>query len=478
MAFDASPSWSGFNYQGKVAIYCALQKINQAPSGTDLSKYSLMLENVEDFEILLDGKSISLHQVKAYNSSTYSDYSNALLSLTLELYKQPDITGRIHTWKLINPKPGCLSLIESIKNDLEYILNQYKIKNPKDGSTILEKAASSDKNIEKTAAILRAAFPNKTSNELYTLLDSIYRDQNFDLARLDSYKYDDGNSFCDINEVNNKIKCEIEKAMKARSVPITTDQLDKTFHYFLGMMDRYIIQRHKTKQSEIKIPIKFNEITYALENDHADISQEYLALKFKERFLHLIDEYIGDDEDYQTPESDEICNLKEIRKFLFGLAPLELWVHYRNFSPQIDLQHSNHTENAFSINDDGIRYNLIKIFHSMDVGRVSHNSSKHMFTYCTRVTPHQHYLPTTITNSGSLAQIEKKIVSNINLTEILYEVGNLVYNQSDQHTFALNSVVHTEAPSTEDEDPRTKRHEVLKQITLVPILTAKDALNK
>ncbi|WFN57301.1 hypothetical protein [Dickeya lacustris] len=44
MAFDASPSWSGFNYQGKVAIYHTLTLINQQPVDTDFSNWSLMLE--------------------------------------------------------------------------------------------------------------------------------------------------------------------------------------------------------------------------------------------------------------------------------------------------------------------------------------------------------------------------------------------------------------------------------------------------
>lgn len=97
MAFDASPSWSGFNYQGKVALYYALRLINAEPVDADLSVYSLMLESTEDFEIRCNGDPISFHQVKAYNSSTYSNYSDALLGITLELYKQPGVAGRIHT---------------------------------------------------------------------------------------------------------------------------------------------------------------------------------------------------------------------------------------------------------------------------------------------------------------------------------------------------------------------------------------------
>lgn len=43
MAFDASPSWSGFNYHGKVALHYALTLINAKPVGHDFSTTDLMI---------------------------------------------------------------------------------------------------------------------------------------------------------------------------------------------------------------------------------------------------------------------------------------------------------------------------------------------------------------------------------------------------------------------------------------------------
>lgn len=99
MAFDASPSWSGFNYQGKVALYHSLKIINSHLYDEERYDFELMLENTEDFEIVKAGESISLHQVKAYNNSNYSNYANALLEITLELYKNQTSKGYMHTWK-------------------------------------------------------------------------------------------------------------------------------------------------------------------------------------------------------------------------------------------------------------------------------------------------------------------------------------------------------------------------------------------
>lgn len=194
MAFDASPSWSGFNYQGKVSLYHALKIINMKPAGDDLSNLSLMLENTEDFEIIEDSNAKTFHQVKAYNSSSYSKYEDALLELTLELYKNKDVEGFIHTWKKIKFREGFEDLKSSIKNDINTLLEEYNAL-PKTGDSIIEKAASEKDKLPKKAKILRLALPGKKPDEIRDILYSIYNETNNALARLKTYTYDDGNSF-------------------------------------------------------------------------------------------------------------------------------------------------------------------------------------------------------------------------------------------------------------------------------------------
>lgn len=476
MAFDASPSWSGFNYQGKVALYYALKQINMKPVGVDFSNYSLMLERNEDFEILRDDNPVSFHQVKAYSSGSYSKYSNALLEITLELYKQPGVTGKLHVWKPISFKTGTRNLIESIRDDLRIIVDEYEVQNPKNGSTVIEKSASTEAGISKQSSVLRAAFKDCAADELCMILKSILDGRSDALSRLDSYQYDDGNKFCDLNEINNKICSEIEKYLSARDEISTAEKIGKTFNCFLGMMDLYIIQRHKTKQDEEKIQIKFNEIIQSLEIDHEDVGKEYLAYKFKESFARLIDEYIGDPEDYEEPEDDQKCNLKEARKILLNLSPQQLWEHYRSFCPHVYLEHDNNTDNALYTDPDGIRYVLIKILHEINFERASHNFSSNKFLYRTTSLPCQIYLPTTITNTARVTQIERRITLNPSMSEILYEVENIIYSGLELYTFSPTSMTHTEAPRSEDEDPRSKRDEILKKITLVPISVAKNEL--
>ncbi|WP_341802534.1 ABC-three component system protein [Pseudomonas fulva] len=59
--------------------------------------------------------------------------------------------------------------------------------------------------------------------------------------------YEDGKAFCDLSDINNKIKDQPSIALAKRIITITNDQPENAFDYFLGVIDTYIIERHKTK---------------------------------------------------------------------------------------------------------------------------------------------------------------------------------------------------------------------------------------
>lgn len=71
----AISSWSGFVYQGKVAIYHVLKEL-------DNNGYTLQLDSLDDFAIINDQERIiSLHQVKAKKSVNFSSYKEAFEQL-------------------------------------------------------------------------------------------------------------------------------------------------------------------------------------------------------------------------------------------------------------------------------------------------------------------------------------------------------------------------------------------------------------
>lgn len=478
MAFDASPSWSGFNYQGKVALYHTLTLINAKSIDHDFSTTHLMLEANEDFEIIIAGSPISFHQVKAYNSSTFGEYSDALFGLTIELYKRKGVAGYIHSWLTINDRPNCKGLLESVKNDFDTVLKEYRDAEPKIGATIIEKAASGRRKLEKKSSILRAALPDYDAEEIAAVIKAISLQESDALARLECYLYDEGNSYCDLDKINDKIKKQLSIALNARGIPITQEQLEKALNYFFGVIDGYIIQRHKAKTTAAPAPITFVEVIAALNFDHEDVGKHYVACRFKERFSRIIDEYLGDDSDYPQSVIVEPCNLKAAQRTLLLLSPSELWEQYRYFSPQLSLDSANNLDNAFSASDEGIRHCLLKILHSIDFAMISEGAERYRFSYKCRSIPPQSYLPTTITMVGRVSHTIRQLNSNPCLSELLFEVRNLIYCGSEIYPFIPDIEKSTMPPRSIEEETRTKRDDTLSEITLMPLQDAKDALTK
>lgn len=76
---DAVASWSGYGYQGKMAILCAVEKLNTLYGYCEWEKWKLQLEKLQDFVLLNDLAIDSLWQVKAkLSSERYQDYEDAM----------------------------------------------------------------------------------------------------------------------------------------------------------------------------------------------------------------------------------------------------------------------------------------------------------------------------------------------------------------------------------------------------------------
>ncbi len=82
---DASASWNGYMYQGKVSLLFALKKINELEDkGESLELWSLGIEHSDDFELRCNNKAYSIHQVKNYKGGQFSKYQKALIKLAIK----------------------------------------------------------------------------------------------------------------------------------------------------------------------------------------------------------------------------------------------------------------------------------------------------------------------------------------------------------------------------------------------------------
>lgn len=87
MLYDATNSWNGYSYQGRLGLFVCLSKISQLlTSGTEaelaeIKLYQLEYEWLEDFSLVRGEEYISLHQIKHYNESRFSRYIDAFKTI-------------------------------------------------------------------------------------------------------------------------------------------------------------------------------------------------------------------------------------------------------------------------------------------------------------------------------------------------------------------------------------------------------------
>ncbi|MBM7868124.1 hypothetical protein GTO89_15045 [Heliobacterium gestii] len=136
MDWDASPTWSGYVYQGKVAIYHMLKVIcerlekgekcpieySKDQSSNKLAEchnYLMELEKVEDFSIKDKFQNyLTLHQVKAYKTQEISHYRKAILKLVQNTNSFSNSKGYLHLIKEVPITYGNSNI-----STYEYIIN-------------------------------------------------------------------------------------------------------------------------------------------------------------------------------------------------------------------------------------------------------------------------------------------------------------------------------------------------------------------
>ena len=104
---DATPSWNGYNYQGKVGLYVCLANIlKTAQAGIDLPAFDTFLnehnieyEWIEDFSIKQNDTYLSLHQVKHKAGNNFNDHVEAISTI---LYRKNSVLSDTDIFKYFN----------------------------------------------------------------------------------------------------------------------------------------------------------------------------------------------------------------------------------------------------------------------------------------------------------------------------------------------------------------------------------------
>jgi hypothetical protein len=101
---DATPSWNGYNYQGKVGLYvCLVNILSKAQAGINspdfdpfLDEHHLEYEWIEDFAIKKNDEYLSLHQVKHKGENKFTDHVEAISTI---LYRKNGVMSDTDIFK-------------------------------------------------------------------------------------------------------------------------------------------------------------------------------------------------------------------------------------------------------------------------------------------------------------------------------------------------------------------------------------------
>lgn len=250
---DASSKWSGYNYQGKVALYVVLYLINNPK---DLGKktndtwdnYSLEIEGLEDFSILKNEEYISIHQVKAYTSSNYvSNFKNALWGL---------IGKTIENESIIK---SCLHTLDKVDELNENNINNIDKIKKLEATNDLEKGFR-EKYFDK-CSLLEIAFEKL----------AFYNNHN-------AYKLHIG-----LDEINDFIIKELKKYYEANyeeDYKTEKEYLNAVFNKLLFIMDRYIYKRHKKELTQVDY-LSFKEIKKCIDDNVDPATHEYFIYELR-----------------------------------------------------------------------------------------------------------------------------------------------------------------------------------------------------
>lgn len=357
---DATPSWSGYNYQGKIALYVALTRICELykeGKEYEFNNYKLELEWLEDFSIInvTDNKKIyqTIHQVKALDTTDINDYGEALFGLAAKVVKFNTIeSAYLHTWKNINISnfkwkekikelaiKNCAEtkiikemeiILKDDNGELRNVFN--RILKPKSGPVPdiikriqlnISKQTEEVKEEDIKEAVRNALNYYKVNN---TTFSSELNDEC--LNKIAIYKYNE-KSNCDLDEVKEKILMRIDEHLRLQGNDwrISDDRYKETIYYYLmGIIDNNIIDRHKLYSLKNKITISFKDFESILINKRlSDRSKEYYLYYLKNKLFDMHRNYcevcrkkIGnEDACIKCKLSDAIEYIREMRMDVF-----------------------------------------------------------------------------------------------------------------------------------------------------------------
>ncbi|AXP79762.1 hypothetical protein CJ739_665 [Mariniflexile rhizosphaerae] len=398
---DATPTWNGFNYQGKIALLVVLDKlIELKKNGDSIDEFHLELEWLEDFSIKKNNDYISIHQVKNYGDNNLNSYDEALLSLlckSLNTFTTNELTQVITQKGLTKEEKSNLaieiynelnnakiSLFDCTQIDESSLLNfsfPNKLENKfKDHTKVLFRLkevikhyvaiAQNCTNLENSYIHVAEEVTDFTMDNIKNLTliieSSICKNINFETAlkQIKLYKYDHNIFNCTNDDLESFLILRLKNLISILEPHYKPDfwkiqdvYLAKVICMLSAHIDKHVNKRHQAireKKTDKIDSIKFTDFVQIISENHNQ-SDDYDAFILKDIYTKSLEEFLN-----EKIEDDEIC------KYLIKVSDFHLKTYSGKslieFCQKIAPQTKNLSIKSSLLEDSGIRNSFFEFF--------------------------------------------------------------------------------------------------------------------
>lgn len=342
---DAVPTWSGFVYQGQIAVYLAVKKIyelDEMEKKEETNYYAIEMEKCEDIAVIYtkeDNKKYeSIHQVKNYEKNGIGEYKSPLIQLMLEKgfckkngCNEPD--AYLHVSKEISIKNG-----ETFEDKMQEwkaeIINFYKslcdlkIKLEHNEYEDVDEIFTKIKNCINKEPIkfnraeykdilneVNEACKEDEKNDLYNVKIKLnklleFLENKLCVPEIDNdvsiYSYDNNNrskKFCTGMEIFNYIVDYVTK-YKSRKGIFCQEQYKYIADKMISLVERKILERHHLmqKKEDASSIIFLSEFVEILDQSIEKNEEEANFLELTRKYNEYMEEYC-----HSICENKEMC---------------------------------------------------------------------------------------------------------------------------------------------------------------------------
>lgn len=410
---DATPTWSGFIYQGDIAIYLAVKKICELKKRISMSdigaEYKLEVEFCEDIAIVHEKDSIkkyiSIHQVKNQKDTAISSYKSPLIQLMLEksLYKREsleDTEAYLHVSKSLKSKSKEGKLVECKGDTFKEKLSDWKegiekyyisLKDIRDKyqknevmnlqQNLLDLIATDPINLKRSKYSkycndLRELCEKKTdqSQNILIILNGmiVFLEEKLAINHINEnvaiYKYGDDKEFCDGEAIYDKIVHWIKdyKGEKLDGEEYTEEDFNYLADKLLDCMRKHIVERHKAIQENnpIQESIPFQKFIDILDGslEYYNEDANILALRriYSRQLLQFCD-YVCENHCNISKGVIQNCKIKNTEYVNIHLDDEEFLKLCYGLNPDCTANISNRECLNTLLNEDGMDGSVFKI---------------------------------------------------------------------------------------------------------------------